>query len=269
MVQSQRYVAKAEFITQAYRETEGMPVILRRAIALERVLSNMGIYVLPGELIVGNQASKDRSTPIFLEYGINWIEEELEEFSKRKVDRFLVSEETKEKLKRILPYWMGKTNYDVNMKLTDLILPEEVPKAYDKKNAKLNEVLSNSGRVNTGNGHIIANYRKVINRGLISIIEEARNELGRIDGWNGRYEDLDKRVFLKSLVISCKAAIEFAKRYAQLAKGMAEQEKDPKRKTELQRISEICNHVPGDAATNLWEALQSYWFIHLIIQNRG
>jgi len=257
---------RAELITQSYKETEGMPMILRRAIALDRILSNMSIYILPGELIVGNQASKDRSAPIFPEYGIDWIEDELEEFSKRKVDKFLVSGQTKEKLKRIFSYWKGKTNYDFNMKLMDLILPEKIARAYDKKNAKLNEVLSNSGRVNTGNGHIIANYKKVINRGLNSIIKKAGDELRKIDGWNGRYEDLDKRLFLKSVIVSCKAAIKFAKRYAQLAKSMAEQEKDPKRKVELEKISEICNHVPENAARNLWEGLQSYWFVHLIIQ---
>jgi len=89
---------RAELITQAYKETEGMPMIFRRAIALERILSNMSIYILPGELFVGNEASKDRFAPIFPEYGIDWIEDELEEFSKRKVDKFLVSGETKEKL---------------------------------------------------------------------------------------------------------------------------------------------------------------------------
>jgi len=256
---------RAELITQAYKETEGMPMILRRAIALDRILSNMSIYILPGELIVGNQASKDRSAPIFPEYGIGWIKDGLEEFSKRKVDKFLVSGETKEKLKRIFPYWKGKTNYDFNMKLMDSILPEKIAKTYDKINAKFNEVLGNSGRVSTGNGHIIANYKRVINRGLNSIIKVAEDELRKVE-YTAKYEDLEKKLFLKSTTIACKAVIKFAKRYAELAKNLAEKEKDTRRKMELEKISEICNWVPENTARNLWEALQSYWFIHLIIQ---
>ena len=44
---------------------------------------------------------------------------------------------------------------------------------------------------------------------------------------------------------------------------MAEQEPDPQRRAELERIAEVCTHVPAHAPRDFWEALQYYWFVHL------
>ncbi|MCK7482844.1 MAG: pyruvate formate lyase family protein [Candidatus Moduliflexus flocculans] len=35
------------------------------------------------------------------------------------------------------------------------------------------------------------------------------------------------------------------------------------RKPELERIAEVCAHVPAHAPRDFWEALQYYWFVHL------
>jgi formate C-acetyltransferase len=59
------------------------------------------------------------------------------------------------------------------------------------------------------------------------------------------------------------ALIRFAERHAEKALDLAEQEADPRRKGELERIAEVCSHVPAHAPRNFWEALQYYWFVHL------
>ena len=74
---------RAELMTRSFQETEGLPIILKRAKALEAILSNMSIYILPGELIVGNQAHAPRSAPIFPEFDVAWIEKELDHLSSR------------------------------------------------------------------------------------------------------------------------------------------------------------------------------------------
>ena len=88
-------IERAWLITQAYKENESLPVVLKRAMALEKILSKMSIYIDEDELIVGNQASKPRSAPIFPEYSVDWIEKEIDEFAERSGDKFLVDERIK------------------------------------------------------------------------------------------------------------------------------------------------------------------------------
>ena len=89
-------------LTAAYQETEGQPLILRRAEALARVLRSMNIYIRPGELIVGNQARLPRAAPLFPENASTWIEKELDELGSRPQDAFVVREEDKVPLREAL-----------------------------------------------------------------------------------------------------------------------------------------------------------------------
>ena len=47
------------------------------------------------------------------------------------------------------------------------------------------------------------------------------------------------------------------------ARELAQAETDLQRKKELERIAQVCSHVPAHAPRDFWEALQSYWFVHL------
>ncbi len=96
---------RAILITESYKQTEHLPMILRRAKALERILKLMPIYIEDDQLIVGNQAGQNRAAPIFPEYSIDWVIEELDEFHKRPGDVFTITEQAKEKLRSIHSYW--------------------------------------------------------------------------------------------------------------------------------------------------------------------
>jgi formate C-acetyltransferase len=85
----------------------------------------MSIWIANDELIVGNQAKVARYAPIFPEFSFEWILAEMDEepFELRDADPFLIDEETKSDLRKIGPYWKGKT-------VNDLIigrLPDETP----------------------------------------------------------------------------------------------------------------------------------------------
>jgi pyruvate formate-lyase/glycerol dehydratase family glycyl radical enzyme len=58
--------------------------------------------------------------------------------------------------------------------------------------------------------------------------------------------------------------IYFAHRYARLAREMAEKETNVTRKQELERIAQNCEWVPANPARTFHEALQSFWFTHLV-----
>lgn len=114
---------RAKIVTQAYKDYDGDPAVLKRAKALKRILEEVSIFIGEEELIVGNQASKPRSSPIFPEFSYAWIIEEMERepFEKRDADRFLIDENTKADLRGLVDYWKGKTVNDLTIKA----LPEE------------------------------------------------------------------------------------------------------------------------------------------------
>ncbi|MBE0479273.1 glycyl radical protein, partial [Candidatus Aerophobetes bacterium] len=90
---------RAVIYTRIYQETEGEPMIIRRAKAFRELLENMTIYIQDRELIVGNQASTPRSAPVYPETEACYLlEEGLEHFQKRHEDPFVVLDEAKRKL---------------------------------------------------------------------------------------------------------------------------------------------------------------------------
>ncbi|MCD6317640.1 glycyl radical protein [Candidatus Aerophobetes bacterium] len=245
---------RALLITESYKKTEGLPIVLRRAYALEKILEKMSIYIENDQLIVGNQASTPRAAPIFPEYSVNWIEKELDTFDKRSGDVFLIDEDTKEQLRSIFKYWKGKTHEDEVLRN----FPEEV-KLAEKVGA-----IHPGGITHTGDGHIIVNYKKILNQGFRGIIREAEEILNTLDLTNP--DDVRKMDFLQSVSIALRAAIKFAKRYAEKAKELAKEENNPRRKRELEKIAQICSWVPENAPRTFYEALQTVFFVHLIIQ---
>ena len=64
---------------------------IKRALAVAAVLDRMSIHILDGELIVGNHASKPRAAPLFPEFDVRYLEEELEGIGTRAGDRFHIS----------------------------------------------------------------------------------------------------------------------------------------------------------------------------------
>jgi len=254
---------RAVLLTESWRETAGQPVPIRRAKGFAHILKNMSICIQPGELIVGNLAGEQRAAPIFPEYAVAWIKAELDDFSGRPIDRFDVSAEARSALLDVCEFWQGETFHDRVEWLIQNSLPDNMRSAFDVSGSCLNEAVGNIGKVTTGDGHVIANYERVLQTGLLEPIKEARGHLRRLD--MTRPENLEKRLFYESVIGSLKAAIDFARRFADLANRLAKDEKDERRRTELKTIARVCRRVPANPAADFWEALQSYWFIHLLI----
>ena len=244
---------RAILLTESYKENEADQIIIKRAKALRNILNNMTIYISDHELIVGNQASKPRSAPIFPEFSWSWIYEELDIFSIRKADKFEISEEVKTQLKEILSWWKGKAVRD---KIVASIQKEAL-QAH-------NEFVYILTALGSGIGHISVDYSKVLSLGFLEIKKIILNKITEID--YNEPENIKKQYFYKAATIVCDSIIEFSNRFSKLAKEMAKNEKHIKRKKELEHISVICSKVPANPAESFWEALQSFWFIHLVLQ---
>ncbi len=247
-------------------KTEGETIILRRVKAFRKVLQEMSIYIQEDELLVGNLASKPRAAPVFPEFGVEWIADELSQFSRRSHDRFLISEDKKEELRNICRYWKGRTHFARCSKLLSLILPGALrgPGLKGYLHPNINEVFWITPHIFSGEGHIIPNYEKALDKGLNGIIEETERKLKELD-YNDP-ESVKKIVFLDAVIISLRTVVEFAHRFSLLATNLGKKESDAERKAELRDIARICKWVPANPPRSFYEALQMCWFLHLVIQ---
>ena len=120
-------IERARYVTESYRQTEGEPSIIRRAKALNHVLSNMTIGIDGNELIVGHMDGDRveelgvRGCHLLVEYSCDWLEKEIDTWATRDGLKFLMREEDKETLRELIPYWQGKT---LNDKVESLISDE-------------------------------------------------------------------------------------------------------------------------------------------------
>ena len=245
---------RAMIVTKVYKENEDKPRVLLRALMLKAILEEMTIYIEDKTLLVGNQARKNKNAPIFPEYTMEFVIDELDKFEKRDGDVFYITEETKENLKSIAPFWKNNTLRDRGMNL----LPECVQVFMETG------FFGMEGKLNAGDAHLAVNYEKVLKYGLKGYEERARKLQSQLDLCEP--DAIDQNVFYNAVLIVLDAVHTFALRYSQLAKEMAEKENNEKRKAELLEISRICQKVPYEPADTFYEAMQSVWFIQLILQ---
>lgn len=245
---------RAVLATQVYRENQNQPRVMVRAFMLQKILENMSIYIEDKTLIVGNQATKNKNAPIFPEYTMEFVLNELDLFKKRDGDVFYITEETKQQLRDIAPFWENN-----NLRARgEALLPEEVSVFMETG------VFGMEGKLNAGDAHLAVNYEKILAFGLKGYEERVKDLKAKLDLTDP--DSIDKNIFYKAVLIVIEAVHQFAQRYSKLAQELADKEKDSKRKAELLEISRICAKVPYEPATSFYEAVQSVWFIQLILQ---
>ena len=245
---------RAVLVTEAYEENKNQPRVMMRALMLKKILENMSIYIEDKTLLAGNQATKNRNAPVFPEYTLKFVIDELDLFEKRDGDVFYITEETKQQLRSIAPFWENN-----NLRARgEALLPDEVSVFMETG------VFGMEGKLNAGDAHLAVNYEKVLKEGLRGYEERTRSLKEGLDLADP--EAIDKYVFYKAVLIVIDAVHTFAKRYSALASELAEKENDPKRKAELEEMSRICARVPYEPAASFREAVQSVWFIQLILQ---
>jgi pyruvate-formate lyase len=247
-------VERAMYTTESYKLHADKPMVLRRALMLENILKNMSIYIEPQTLIAGNQASSNRSAPIFPEYAMDWVIGELDEFDKRDGDRFYITEENKQELRDIAPYWEHNTLKDRGL----AAMPDESKVFYDLG------IIKAEGNITSGDAHLSVNYEKVLKYGLAQYKKRTEERLASLDLTD--YKNLNKSYFYRGIIIVLDSVVAFAKRYADLALMKAQTEKNEDRKLELLEMSRILNKVPYAPADNFHEAIQSLWMVHLCLQ---
>ena len=245
---------RAVLLTESYKETEGQPIIVRRAKAFSHILKNIPIIIRENELIVGSATKAPRSCQVFPEFSYEWLEKEFDTVETRSADPFYISEDNKEILREVYKYWKGKTTSE----LATSYMADETIRAME------HNIFTPGNYYYNGVGHVTVKYEKVLEVGYEGIIKEVKEELSKC---NVADEDYAKRShFLKSVIESCEAVIDYANRYAELALNMAKECKDNNRKVELLQIASNCARVPAKGARSFYEACQSFWFVQMLLQ---
>ena len=245
---------RAVLLTESYRQTEGEPIITRRAKAFAHILENISITIREDELIVGSATKAPRGCQVFPEYSFEWLEAEFDTVEHRTADPFYISEETKRTLSDVYKYWKGKTTSE----LATSYMSDEAKLAIDHC------IFTPGNYFYNGIGHLTVDYGKVLAEGYTGIIKEAKNALDKLSQGDADYAK--RSHFLNAVIISCEAAIKYAKRYAELATSMAKTTMDVKRRRELEDIAAACRNVPEFGATSFREACQSFWFVQMLLQ---
>lgn len=239
-------IERALLYTESYKQTEGEPVVIRRAKATAYILDHVKISIRKDELIAGNRTIKPRSGIISPEMSPYWIDKELETMATRPQDAFVFTDEDKKTYSEVLyPFWKGRSLKDyISDKLTD-----EVKESTGLKIVTLNQT-------DKGQGHIIPDYQMILHKGLGTILNQIK-EHQRKNPTNDFYQ---------ASILVHEATIRHILRYAELASQEALKVKDDKRKAELLKIAEISKKISTKAPETFYEACQLLWYVCIALQ---
>ena len=244
---------RAALATEAYKKNLNQPAVMKRALMLKNILEHMDIYIEDESVLAGNQSSVNRGAPVFPEYTMKFILDELDLFEKRDGDVFYITEETKAQLRSIAPFWENN-----NLRARgEALMPQEMQVYMDTG------FFGMEGKLNAGDAHIVVDYADLLRLGLKDFERRAKEYKDNLD--LTRPDSIDKYQFYKAVLITIEAVRTFAGRYAALAREKAGKAAEARR-AELLEIARICDKVPYAPAETFHEAVQSVWFIQLILQ---
>ena len=242
---------RAELLTEFYQENLGlMSAPVRRALAFLYLAEHKTICINEGELIVGEKGPAPKAAPTYPELCCHSLED-LDILDAREKIPFTVSPQVRQTYEEtIIPFWRGKT-------MRELIFREMT----DEWKAAYEAGVFTEFMEQRSPGHTVLDG-KIYHKGFLDFKQDIQQSLDSLDYLNDP-DAYNKQEELKAMNICADALIRSAERHADKARELAQQEQDLHRKRELERIAEVCSHVPADAPQDFWEALQYYWFVHL------
>ncbi len=237
---------RSRLMTESYKETDGQAMVIRRAKALSHVLKNMDIFIRDHERIVGYQTSDPNG--LYHPIDQNW--RSVKRLVNSEAGKTLLDDAGRKELDELCEYWKGKSMSDRHQE----VLSGDLAKYWHYEGTFLWTQLSELG---------IPDYEALLQTGLHGRIQAAKDRLEEIDK-TVPVDYVDQKEFLQAVIIILEAVIDFARRYSDLAKSLAEEAKDAPRKAELEEIARTCEWIPANPPRTFVEAVQFFFFIHLV-----
>ena len=222
--------------------SEGKPAAIRRALMLKALLEEMPITIDPDDLLAGLEDHVFATS-------YNLFKSGLENF-----DGYCGYGDLYAEVK-------GKVADAEIRRVCDFWLADDFEKGMSKAFSRAELDCMNDGLwfVEPVTGHVIYDAPAVLSKGLNGILADVRKKLAE------SRSDPEKRTFYEAIEISLRAATAFAGRYAKLAREMAEKADDPRQRTGLRQLAQVCERVPAMPAQTFREAVQSFWLVYVIM----
>ena len=282
-------IERARYVTEAYRQTEGLHPSIRAARAFDNTVRKMTVRILGCEQIAGRQTSKLVAAALPVERGdVNaLLELELDNLLRRERQPYHIDPQDRKELEQdILPYWRTRTvraarkallrragqqvSFDWSarsmwhrwrgLNLRPFVRMAQPPSF--RPLAMLEELreisydypaaVMNSFDVQ---GHLVLGNCNVLHGGFAALRQQARERLERCRA----SRDADGEAFCDGVLICCDAIRHLAHRYAALAREQALKERSPERRHELERMAARCEQVPYHRPRDFREAVQALW----------
>ncbi|MBW7837374.1 MAG: formate C-acetyltransferase [Sphingomonadales bacterium] len=258
-------IEKSRWQTQAYKASDGEPQIIRRAKSLACVLDNIPIFIEDDELIVGQGSAKPMGLELDFYAGL-WPRDEIEGLREAGYD---ISPQEEAEILDMNAYWqkfnpLSRLGEDASEEMWGFLKSGMVLPPWKSRTDGPGGGYAESG-LGLGPGFYLmtVDFELALQKGLLALIDDAEQRLAAIE--YAEKDALERAHFLKATIISLRAIIGFAERYADLAQTKAAAEADPARRAELEAIAQICRRVPAHPARTFREAMQSFWFTFLMI----
>ncbi|MCP4633160.1 MAG: formate C-acetyltransferase/glycerol dehydratase family glycyl radical enzyme, partial [candidate division Zixibacteria bacterium] len=245
-------VERASLLTEFYKSgiAERVSTPVARALAFKHLMENKAICVNPDELIVGERGPAPKATPTYPEICTHSLND-FDIINTREKISFKVNDDIRQIQKeKIIPFWSGRSIRDRIFEEVDA----EWKAAYEA--GIFTEFMEQRAP-----GHTVLDD-KIYKNGFLDFKDDIKKSIENLDFYDDP-EAFNKREHLKAMDMAAEGIIIYSKRYSKALKKLSENEEDKTRKTELEKMSKICEKVPAQAPETFWEALQYYWFVHL------
>ncbi|TWH77936.1 glycyl radical protein [Sedimentibacter saalensis] len=245
---------RARIWTESHKKTEGESIPIRRAKAFKDTCQQLDVEIFDGEIIVGAVGEFRKCGILTPEFSWTWVDREMDNFDKRVQDPYVMTDEQREYVrKNIFPYWKGKSLEESFLSR----LPEDTAKV-----AVDTGIVDNDSKWRQAVGEITPDYQDVLfKKGFGGIITEAKKHMEKLNEVSA--ENLKKKEFYQSVILTSEGIISLAKRYSQKASELADSETNEDRKNELKKVAEVCSKVPENPPSTFHEAIQFVWFTQL------
>ena len=254
-------ITRARAYTKIYKQTEGMPSLMRRYKASAEVYRTLSDNVYDHEQLVGWPTQKIRGANFAIELHAHWLAEDLPNLRERTYDPFDITDEDYRELEEeLLPYWKDKT---MAVQWGHYVSQREWNRGQFGGVSDVSNYLCANG------SHFIPAWTDVIQHGFVKYYEKAQRLLEALDPNDP--ESIDKRIFYTGILEVLEAIRDWGERLSVACARRAREEKDPVRKQELENMAAMMKRVPWGPATSFHDACETAWAVcfFLFVEGAG
>ncbi|MBQ1331284.1 MAG: hypothetical protein IIY36_00005 [Lachnospiraceae bacterium] len=252
-------INRYRLVTEFYMENPQLTGILKRAKSMRNLFENMPTPVFEDELISGFQGATYRCCALYPETSFDWFMKELKAgiLPTREVDPYDIDPEDEKYVLETGDWWDKHS--------MSKMFDEYIPRGHRKIWGNGVLFFGPSGNASSPVGHFCGNFWKAVDRGFLSIAEEAEGYMDEMEE-NGIFGDsIFKYNFYRAVSIVSRGIIHWAERYGDECERQAAECTDEKRKAELLEMADTFHWIFKNPCRNFHDAVQAIYLYQLAL----